>query len=349
MTKGLMTRGFLASSFFFTVAAAYADEQAENLNAKKQIYGGSYQVVIELNNQPLSRLMQSNALTADMLTSTKIISLMRLTPTAEMVAHAEKVAARIDVGTLIEQDYSVGVQSFGKSKSAVDLTMNDVPVLDQGAYGTCVTFASTAVLDALLNKGDFVDQQCSLAHNLFLGNDLWDGAYYASEVIDPLKKHGVVQKNKCSAKYPSPSVKVKTEDYKNLVSKDVSVSDVSLKYYKGINLNNVRQALDSGHRIAVGFQLKGNSDPITVQGFDVKVDGRKYKGGLWACKQAGSTKNYCGFAMAGHEVVIVGYDDKQQLLKIRNSWSDDAGDNGDFYMTYEFFDAMVIDGTEVWL
>lgn len=339
-------RGFLASSFLFGAIGVNAEQ---TLHRDQPIFTGSYQTVIDLNDEPFSNLNQLNTLTTEAITHTKIISLMRLNPTQEMIDRAENIAARIEVGALAEDDYSEGIKSFDKSESAHDLEMNGVPVLDQGQYGTCVTFASTAVLDALLSRGDFVDQQCSLALNLFLGNNYWDGAYYASEVIDPLKKHGVVEKNKCTAKYPAPSLKIKTEEYKNLVHGEVNVNDVKLAYHKRIELDDVRKAIDQGRRVAIGFQLKGNSDPISVRGFDAKIDGKKFKGGLWACKQPGSTKNYCGFATAGHEVIVTGYDDKQKLLRIRNSWTSSAGHIGDFYMTYEFFKAMAIDGTEVWL
>jgi len=46
-------------------------------------------------------------------------------------------------------------------------------------------------------------------------------------------------------------------------------------------------------------------------------------------------------------VIVIGYDDKQQLLKIRNSWDTVVGDHGNFYMTYAFFNSMGLDGTEV--
>jgi C1A family cysteine protease len=45
-------------------------------------------------------------------------------------------------------------------------------------------------------------------------------------------------------------------------------------------------------------------------------------------------------------MIVTGYDDKQQLFKIRNSWGASAGEKGNYYMTYSFFNAMVIDQTE---
>ena len=54
------------------------------------------------------------------------------------------------------------------------------------------------------------------------------------------------------------------------------------------------------------------------------------------------------YEVGGHEMVIYGYDDNAVaydkdgnahvgLLTLRNSWSSNNGDNGDYYMTYDYF------------
>lgn len=55
-----------------------------------------------------------------------------------------------------------GQHKFATHKAAapqiprsVQLGMNDVPVLEQGQHGTCVTFAVTAALDATLHHGQY--------------------------------------------------------------------------------------------------------------------------------------------------------------------------------------------------
>ncbi len=63
--------------------------------------------------------------------------------------------------------------STGKT---IQLGMNDVPVLDQGRFGSCVTFANTAAVDAALNKGDYISQLCLLQ----LGRYLEKNAYIPS-------------------------------------------------------------------------------------------------------------------------------------------------------------------------
>ena len=59
-------------------------------------------------------------------------------------------------------------------------------------------------------------------------------------------------------------------------------------------------------------------------------------------------------SFGGHEMVIIGYNDDaiatdnegakhQGLLTLRNSWGTDAGDQGNYYMTYDFFKEYVIE------
>lgn len=40
----------------------------------------------------------------------------------------------------------------------------------------------------------------------------------------------------------------------------------------------------------------------------------------------------------GHEVVIIGFDEEKRLYTIANSWGSDWGDNGFFYVPYEFIE-----------
>ncbi len=244
-----------------------------------------------------------------------------------------------------EKDYSKGI----KTPLAFELNP-DVPVLDQGQYGTCITFATTGALDATLRIENDISQQCTLELLSAIGSNLWDGAYYSSQLIDPLKTYGAVSNKNCTEKYPNQTTTITLDQYKKMVDPTIEISKITYLYHQEISIEVVKAALSKGFYVSVGFGLMNNSDPVSVQGFDVVVNSKKYSGGLWACKQSSMwfSSNYCSTPTAGHEVFITGYDDTQQLFKIRNSWSNKAGYEGDFYMTYEFFTAMVMDGTEIY-
>ncbi|WGL59169.1 C1 family peptidase [Pigmentibacter sp. JX0631] len=307
---------------------------------------GSHEVIIPIK---ASTMEANGEFDLDRLTGVKRIQLLTIVPTEAFREKNRKALAQMEADGG-EQDYSKGIQPFTNSATSVDLGMGKVPVLDQGAYGTCVTFASTAALDAKLKLGDYIDQQCSLALNKFLGNDVWDGAYTAVEILQPLKEHGIIPKGQCfGSTYPKRSQKVSVAKYESRSDKSYT-GQITYHYTEKADLNVVKATLKAGYRVTIGTGLLDDSgDPISVNGFDVTIKGsnKSYDGGLWACKQPGNSTNYCSDQKAGHEIVIFGYDDKQQLLKIRNSWGKTAGEDGNYYMTYAFFNAMVGDHTEL--
>lgn len=82
----------------------------------------------------------------------------------------------------------------------VQLGMNGVPVLDQGDYGTCATFAITAAIDALLNQGDKISQLCLLQLSQHLEHysykhSNWKGSN-SDTVFHELEMYGFVSKDK---------------------------------------------------------------------------------------------------------------------------------------------------------
>lgn len=233
-------------------------------------------------------------------------------------------------------------------KMAHDLGMENVPVLDQGSYGTCVTFATTAALDAVLKRGDFISQQGSLELDYALGDNWWNGAYTPMDILLPLQQHGVAAKKGYPRDYPRAFYRTTLAAYLKLIDSDASaeVKKVQYTYNKGSNLNFVREAINRNHRVLIGF-IVDTTISGSIHGYDITINGQKKKGGLWACQQ-GNVANRCVKNNAGHEVVITGYDDEQQLLKIRNSWGTSVGDEGEYYMTYKYFELMVLDSTEIW-
>lgn len=277
----------------------------------------------------------------------------------------------------------------------------DVPVLDQGKHGTCVTFAITAAIDALLHKGDYVSQLCSLE----LGNYLEQDGYLPSGwmgstgpwVLHQMQQYGYISKEDQHAKSCSGMIHYPVNDQNNIGSpmtlddykqmsnnlanntehnyfywesvltmfdrlqwqKPAQASEKLLskiKHLLTINLNT--QTADSLEgKVTIGVLL-----PLAIRDGDkwVQICSAGACGSYHAANDTwaltNTIKNNTNIRLGGHEMVIIGYDDNaividnegdkhQGILYLRNSWGDEVGDQGNYYMTYDFFKTFV-DGIE---
>ena len=269
------------------------------------------------------------------------------------------------------RESSASLQATASSyPEKIELGMSNVPVLDQGAHGTCTTFAITGVLDATMAKGDYISQVC----NLQLGNYLekhgyapsgWEGShsYY---VLGQIEQFGIVSKQKqrtlgCGGlkDYPTNSSKTPTSFIEPVPFKamseliygqDVNWSTV-FSNDAASNLNTVKEALNAGNRLAFGVLL-----PDTEHGTVGAVGKHNtwFGNDTWVLTPEiiKAAKN----ARAGHQMIISGYDDNavatddhgvkhKGLLTLRNSWGSSAGSNGDFYMSYDYFKLLTHDLT----
>lgn len=249
--------------------------------------------------------------------------------------------------------------------------MNNTPVLDQGMHGSCVTFANAGAIDAVLAKGDYVSELCSLSLGSYLEKEDsshysgWDGSW-GPIVLKQMFTYGIVSMDNqhhigCAGvtEYPrndaSTGNAMSTDDYKYLSEsirntvqwRPILSSDdaFSPRYASDYVLNRVKQTLAQDQRLTFGV------------GLDVR---------LGSAGAVGSYKAYHDTWMltaeieydanndlieAGHEMIIIGYDDdvvvttldgteNKGLLILRNSWGVHAGDRGNFYMSYAHFKAL---------
>ena len=105
--------------------------------------------------------------------------------------------------------------------------------------------------------------------------------------------------------------------------------------------SEVKTALNSGDRVAFGVLL-----PRIDLGMVGAVASYKGNQDTWVLTPEITAD--VRYANAGHEMIITGYDDdaiaiddkgKQHkgLLTLRNSWGSKYGDNGNFFMSYDYF------------
>lgn len=253
--------------------------------------------------------------------------------------------------------------------NSTQLGMNNVPVLDQGIHGTCVTFAVTGVLDAALGKGDYISQTCNLQLGNYLeahgyGSSGWDGSL-ASTVISQIEQFGVVNKDKertvgCGGlkNYPAysaynPALYIEPEQYRSMselvFGARVNWVDIYKQDNPELTLSEVKQALNAGDRLVFALLL-----PRTELGIAGAVGKHKtlFFQDTWVL--TAEVLQGLNSIEAAHEMIITGYDDNavatdnkgkkhKGLLKLRNSWGSSAGDHGDFYISYDYFKLLAFD------
>lgn len=256
-----------------------------------------------------------------------------------------------------------------KLPSKRKLQMNNVPVLDQGRHGTCVTFATTAAFDAAWGKGDYISQLC----NLTLGNYLeeymgqpsgWKGSIGVI-VLNQMQRYGIIDKDSqhntgCGGltEYPRED---KDEHggimpMAEFVCRHTVLPD-TLSWHPVLTvedaydpagfdpdkvLDDTRAAIASGHRVTIGVLVDKDAG-----GRGGAVAKRKKKYDTWALNDTIIDDVREGRVHTGHALIVTGYKDKEKIdgqkgvLFIRNSWGDKAGNKGNYYMTYDYFKLMV--------
>lgn len=310
-------------------------------------------------------------------TRTKTVTLMNLNLTP-----AQKKSLMTFPTSTTSSRSGEGLTRGGRLPSHVDLGMNGTPVLDQGRHGSCVTFATTGALDALIGKGDYVSQLCSLELGSTLENvsytpSGWDGSW-GPLVIQQLLNFGAVSRDNQVSKtcagvseYPlkdgnDTGKPISLEDYKSM-SEDLSQK---ISWYSLLSnfesfqwtrendkaseklLNRVKETLATRYndnddvRLTFGIILPVNHC------FDGACGTYRQQYDTWTLTDA--IKYDTQPQYGGHEMIITGYDDNAVvtdnegkkhtgLLVVRNSWGDDVGDGGTFYISYDFFKQYILE------
>lgn len=262
--------------------------------------------------------------------------------------------------------------------SSVNLGMNNVPVLDQGMHGTCATFAVTGALDAIIKKGDYISQLCQLTLGQYLSqrsyqNSGWNGAF-TNDVLYQIHTQGIISKDKQTAmgcaglnQYPTkesvdPLNEMTLDEFHQLSENvsDLKNYDVSnlLDFYQFIKdektpediIKSLKTSLSHGDRVLIGT-IVTTADEVGAYGqYHQRSD-------TWVITpeviSAIKSKDY-----GAHAMIIIGYDDKaiakdnhgkthQGLFILRNSWGSHAGDQGNYYMSYQYLSNLTFELIQV--
>ena len=263
----------------------------------------------------------------------------------------------------------------------VQLGMGNVPVLDQGRHGSCVTFAVTAAVDAVIQKGDYVSQLCQLQLGRYLEENTlsytpggWEGSS-GRNVLGQISQFGIVNKTQEAAQgcgglkaYPTddetiPSSTLSLDQFHQMgenANSDIewaTVLDIDDAFREDLNrtevLNKVKASLSTGDRLTFATLLFNTSAGVAGA-----VGSNHVKNDTWLFtpEMEHDFEKYTDFGF--HEMVITGYDDQatakdsngrvhRGILTIRNSWGNRVADQGDFYMTYAYFKNFVVEAQRI--
>ena len=253
--------------------------------------------------------------------------------------------------------------------SSVQLGMNTVPVLEQGRHGTCAVFAVTAALDATLNQGQYTSQLCLLRLGQYLERTNWvpsgwQGFSGTILLVDRIKQNGIIslenqKRYGCGgqfsypAKDPVPEGDMSLKDYlkyrEELPADKVSWSFLWSKYgflFEDNAVEKTKMALSKGNRVVIGLIL-----PRVYLGVAGATGTHNVPDDTWVLTR--EIENEIGRNVEGHALVVTGYDDKayavdrngdkhRGLFTLRNSWGPDVGDNGNFYISYDYYSWLTV-------
>ncbi|MCP0914790.1 MULTISPECIES: C1 family peptidase [Legionella] len=271
------------------------------------------------------------------------------------------------------------VSMSAKLPAAVQLGMNNVPVLDQGVHGTCVTFANTAAINAALNKGDYISQLCQLQLGLHFANNGynasgWEGTF-GPYVLNQMDAFGIVSKTQqrtygCGGltEYPladaAPVTEMPLPDYHPLsepIHKRVAWSPILNVYQAMLDgsepdrvINDIKVALNHGDRATFGVLLADVE--LGVAG---AVGKHAATNDTWILTpQIVRDIKEGSASFGGHEMIITGYDDNavavdnegnqyRGLFTVRNSWGSRIGNKGDFYISYDYLKVLALEAQRI--
>lgn len=272
---------------------------------------------------------------------------------------------------------SVGTQVDAGLPRSKQLGMNHVPVLDQGAHGSCVLFAVTGILDAALYRADEISQLCQLELGTYLSKvgktpSGWDGSI-GHIVLNQIEQFGYMTKTQqrslgCGGltEYPRdseeiPDVQMKLDEFSALAQDKRFISFPLLHINEAFSmpidtqriLIKVKKAIQSGDRVMFSSLLV---DPD--QGVAGAVGQYHQPNDTWILTTALRQNMGSDDHLAAHAMIITGYDDDviledseglkhKGLLTLRNSWGPDAGDRGNYYMSYDYFTSLVMEAHQV--
>jgi len=231
-------------------------------------------------NEPIASVTGKNLPPVAHATKTREIKLLKI----ELSNKALRTLKRNVSNALyhLNQPNNMALNQHEKLPSIVQLRMNNVPVLNQGSHGTCATFAVTAAIDAVLNKGAYLSELCPLQLGNYLAENgytqsAWNGAI-GRQILSQMDIFGIVSKEQESIhgcgelfQYPTdgndPTSSISTGDYFKISEPLAGMDNITwwpvLDIFQAFTdridtnttLSQVKAALAKGDRLMFGVLM----------------------------------------------------------------------------------------------
>ena len=213
-------------------------------------------------------------------------------------------------------------------KSSVDLRKWCSPIEDQLTLGSCVGQAIVGAYELMLNKFypyKFVDLSRLF---VYYNARLIDGPEYIDEDVGTYIRSGIksVKKWGVCAEDIWPYLIENFDDAPTIKSYEDAEQRVIKKYYRVIGNDNIIHALNNDYPVVVSmyvyesfYDLEDSKKSV----LDLPRESDKFIG--------------------GHAVTLVGYDLDKKSFLARNSFGENWGANGYFWMPFEYTNTELLD------
>lgn len=215
--------------------------------------------------------------------------------------------------------FSSHFQALAALPASVDLRPNMPGIYDQGKLGSCTANSIGAAFEYDLMKQSlpsFTPSRLFIYYNerKLEGTIKVDSGAMLRDGIKTVAKEGACKETT----WPYDITKFARRP--TIKSYQEGVKHVGLKYYSVTQTeNDIKTALASGFPVIFGFAVYSYFESAEMS-----------KNAVLELPKPGESM------LGGHAVLIVGYDDATRRFTVRNSWSANWGDNGHFYMAYDY-------------
>jgi len=215
--------------------------------------------------------------------------------------------------------------------NSVDLSENMPPVGNQGIQNSCTAWALAYAVKSYQEKveervpfysGSTVDNN-RVFSPAYLYNQMNNGRDGGSSLIfsmNLLSEQGCV---------PLSEMPYNSSDYLTLPSAETKTKakQYRIDYWRQVNFQDpkeVKAQINAGYPVVIGTKIDKGLEEIGNSAENPCI---------W--------KQYTGSEFNGHAMVVVGFDDHLKAFKIMNSWGSQWGNDGFFWISYDFFPVCV--------